>query len=55
MPLNAAEHPTAAFSWVLTLVTCPACGAEVDIWSAEEEIRCDVCDQRIFKKQNASH
>jgi DNA-directed RNA polymerase subunit RPC12/RpoP len=55
MPLKAAEKRRAVRSLVLTLVTCPACGGEVDMWSADEETRCLSCDQRIFKKQRASH
>ena len=40
---------------LLTLVTCPICGAEVDIWSGDEETRCLACEHQIFKKQRAAH
>jgi len=41
---------------VLTrIVTCPACGTGVDLWTVEEETRCFACDHRIFKQQRFNH
>jgi len=54
-PLRASVSLPGVESLLLTHVTCPGCGGEVDIWSADEEIRCLACDQSIFKKQRASH
>ena len=53
--LRAPGKSPVMFPLILTLVTCPGCGLEVDIWSADEETRCLACDQRIFKKQRAAH
>jgi hypothetical protein len=40
---------------LLTVITCPACGSEVDLWTCEEETRCLACDQEIYKKQRIDH
>jgi len=40
---------------LMTIVTCPACGNGVDLWTGEEETRCFACDHRIFKQQRFNH
>jgi hypothetical protein len=40
---------------LLPTITCPGCGAEVDLWTGGEETRCFVCDQAIYKKPHVDH
>ncbi len=40
---------------LLRVVTCPSCGAEVDLWTKNEETRCSACDQVIHKRQWTNH
>lgn len=40
---------------LLRVVTCPSCGAEVDLWTRDEETRCTVCKQVIHKRQRTVH
>lgn len=40
---------------LLTEITCPACGSEVDLWTGEDETRCPTCDQEIYKRQRVDH
>jgi DNA-directed RNA polymerase subunit RPC12/RpoP len=40
---------------LMTVVTCPSCGSEVDLWTGEEETRCFACEYIIHKKQRSAH
>ena len=40
---------------LMTVVSCPACGAGVDLWTGEEETRCFACNHAIFRKQRFNH
>ncbi len=39
----------------LRVVTCPACGAGVDLWTADDETRCKRCKKVIHKRQRINH
>lgn len=34
---------------------CPNCGAEIEIWTDEEETLCLLCSYRLFKKESIIH
>ena len=36
-------------------VACTRCGAEVELWTDEEETACPFCRQKVFKKQSIIH
>jgi DNA-directed RNA polymerase subunit RPC12/RpoP len=38
-----------------TVITCPICGYEVDLWTDEDETRCYICDYKIFQKEKTIH
>jgi len=40
---------------LMTVVPCPSCGTDMDIWTGEEETRCFACDHKIFNAQRISH
>jgi DNA-directed RNA polymerase subunit RPC12/RpoP len=40
---------------LMTVVSCPACGAGVDLWTGEEETRCFACDHAIFRIPRFNH
>jgi DNA-directed RNA polymerase subunit RPC12/RpoP len=39
----------------VTIITCPACGAETDLWTGGEDTRCEACDQELYRKQRKDH
>jgi DNA-directed RNA polymerase subunit RPC12/RpoP len=36
-------------------VTCPSCGAEVDLWNSDDETRCCFCEYRLFRRERTVH
>jgi predicted RNA-binding Zn-ribbon protein involved in translation (DUF1610 family) len=36
-------------------IACTRCGAEVELWTDEEETACPSCRQKIFKKESIIH
>lgn len=40
---------------LLSLVTCPSCGAEVELWTGEDSVACLACDFMIIRKQRIDH
>ncbi|NOY64347.1 MAG: hypothetical protein GXO97_02955 [Nitrospirae bacterium] len=34
-----------------TEITCPQCGAEIEMWSDEEETRCRLCGYVVFNHE----
>ena len=40
---------------LMTVVHCPSCGNEVDLWSGDDETRCAACECTIYRKQRALH
>ncbi|MDH4161982.1 MAG: hypothetical protein OEW15_04745 [Nitrospirota bacterium] len=38
-----------------TVIQCPACGNEMDIWTADDATRCEECDHEIYRKQRTLH
>lgn len=38
-----------------TETTCPVCGYEVELWTAEDEARCYICGYKIFQKETTIH
>jgi primosomal protein N' len=36
-------------------ITCPTCGLEMELWSAEEETRCVFCGYRFFRRELTVH
>jgi len=40
---------------LMTIVTCPACGTGVELWTNEAETRCFACDHRLFNIQQLNH
>lgn len=40
---------------LMTEITCPACGAGVELWTGDDETRCPSCELEIYRKQRADH
>jgi DNA-directed RNA polymerase subunit RPC12/RpoP len=40
---------------LVTEVTCPSCGAEVDLWNGDNETRCCFCEHRLFRRESTVH
>ncbi len=38
------------------VITCPACGWEMELWSAgDDETRCAYCGHRFFRRETTVH
>jgi len=35
--------------------TCTQCGAEIKLWSDEEETLCPSCNHKVFKRESTVH
>lgn len=40
---------------LLRVITCPGCGAGVDLWADDEETACFACNYVVFQKQSVLH
>jgi len=40
---------------LMTIVHCPSCGSEVDLWTDNDETRCEACEYTIYRKQRSLH
>jgi DNA-directed RNA polymerase subunit RPC12/RpoP len=40
---------------LMTAVACPDCGANVELWTNEEETCCFACGHAIFEAQRLNH
>ena len=36
-------------------ITCRKCGAEVELWTEEEETLCPDCNHKVFKRESTIH
>ena len=37
------------------VITCPKCGGETDIWSADDETFCIFCSYKVFERETTVH
>lgn len=51
MPLHDCPGPDRKQQAVPEDVTCPACGAEVEMWTNESKVTCPSCGQEITRDQ----
>jgi DNA-directed RNA polymerase subunit RPC12/RpoP len=54
-PGKSAARRSVTVPIMMTEITCPACGAEVDLWADHDATRCQACGLEIYKKQRADH
>ena len=36
-------------------ITCTQCGAEIELWTDEEETLCPSCNHKVFKRESTVH
>jgi ribosomal protein S27AE len=39
----------------MTTMTCPRCGAGVEVWTSGEATTCGECSYALFKRQRRAH
>lgn len=37
------------------MITCPKCGGETDIWTANDETSCIFCSHKVFEREATIH
>jgi hypothetical protein len=37
------------------ITTCPVCGGEIELWSADRETVCIFCNHKIFDRETTMH
>ncbi len=40
---------------LMTVMTCPSCGAGVEVWTNREDTNCDACGHPLFRAQRRDH
>jgi DNA-directed RNA polymerase subunit RPC12/RpoP len=55
MPLKRPAGRFVTVPVMMTVITCPSCGDDVDLCTGDDETRCLVCNFTIYRKQRADH